>query len=56
MAHIYLNVKKDRVAYVSCFKELVLDFSGTESYLMLGDCFMSIQGTCGRQLIQLKTR
>lgn len=44
MANIYLNVKKDRVTYVKCFKELSFEFPGTESYLVLGDCFMSIQG------------
>lgn len=43
MAYIYLNQKKDRVLFAQCFKELVDISPGPESYLMLGDAYMSIQ-------------
>lgn len=44
MADIYLKYRKDRVGFAQCFKELVENNPGAESYLMLGDAFMSIQG------------
>lgn len=43
LAHVYLHQKKDRIAFASCFKELVDNLPGPESYLMLGDAYMSIQ-------------
>lgn len=46
LAHVYLKYKKDRLAFAQCFKELVDNCPGPESYLMLGDAYMSIQGTC----------
>lgn len=45
LAHVYLKYKKDRLAFAQCFKELVDNCPGPESYLMLGDAYMSIQGT-----------
>ena len=44
LANIYLHHKKDRLAFAQCFKELVENCPGPESYLMLGDAYMSIQG------------
>lgn len=43
MADIYLKHCKDRMGFAQCFKELVEHKPGGESYLMLGDAFMSIQ-------------
>lgn len=43
MAHVYLHHRKDRLGFAQCFKELVENCPGPESYLMLGDAFMSIQ-------------
>lgn len=44
LAHVYLTHKKDRLAFAQCFKELVDNCPGPESFLMLGDAYMSIQG------------
>lgn len=44
MANIYLVHKKDRLSFAQCFKELVQNSPGADSYLMLGDAYMSIQG------------
>lgn len=44
MANIYLVQKKDRLSFAQCFKELVHNTPGAESYIMLGDAYMSIQG------------
>ena len=44
MANIYLIHKKDRLTFAQCFKELVQNSPGAESYLMLGDAYLSIQG------------
>jgi tetratricopeptide repeat protein 21B len=43
MANIYLVHKKDRLSFAQCFKELVLSNPGPDSYIMLGDAYMSIQ-------------
>ncbi|KAG5681783.1 hypothetical protein PVAND_011191 [Polypedilum vanderplanki] len=43
MAHIYLVNKKDRLSFAQCFKELVLNNPGSDSYIMLGDAYMGIQ-------------
>lgn len=43
LAYVYLNHKKDRILFAQCFKELVEHMPGAESYLMLGDAYMSIQ-------------
>lgn len=43
MANIYLVNKKDRLMFAQCFKELVQNNPGAESYIMLGDAYMSIQ-------------
>lgn len=53
MANVYLHHKKDRVAFAQCFKELVDNLPGPESYLMLGDAYMSIQGNDGDQMLLL---
>jgi tetratricopeptide repeat protein 21B len=44
MANIYLKYRKDRLLFAQCFKELVQNCPGPDSYLMLGDAYMSIQG------------
>ncbi|XP_055385031.1 tetratricopeptide repeat protein 21B-like [Condylostylus longicornis] len=43
LANLYLHHKKDRIAFAQCFKELVEYYPEPESYLMLGDAYMSIQ-------------
>ncbi|KAL7035416.1 hypothetical protein ACKWTF_008359 [Chironomus riparius] len=43
MAHIYLVNKKDRLSFAQCFKELVHNNPGPDSFIMLGDAYMSIQ-------------
>uniref|UniRef100_A0A182NAG6 Tetratricopeptide repeat protein 21B n=1 Tax=Anopheles dirus TaxID=7168 RepID=A0A182NAG6_9DIPT len=43
MAYIYLNHRKDRLAFSQCFRELVANCPSAASYLMLGDAYMSIQ-------------
>jgi tetratricopeptide repeat protein 21B len=43
MANIYLKYRQDRLLFAQCFKELVQNCPGPESYLMLGDAYMSIQ-------------
>lgn len=43
MANIHLQHKKDRLAFAQCFRELVDNCPGAESYIMLGDAYMSIQ-------------
>uniref|UniRef100_A0A1B0CZK1 Uncharacterized protein n=1 Tax=Phlebotomus papatasi TaxID=29031 RepID=A0A1B0CZK1_PHLPP len=43
MANIYLIHRKDRVAFAQCFRELVEEYPEPESYIMLGDAYMSIQ-------------
>lgn len=44
MADVYLTQKKDRLTFAQCYKELVQNCPEPESYLMMGDAFMSIQG------------
>ncbi|CRK98820.1 CLUMA_CG012072, isoform A [Clunio marinus] len=43
MANIYLVNKKDRLSFAQCFRELVHNNPGPDSYIMLGDAYMSIQ-------------
>lgn len=43
MATIFMRNKKDRLAFAQCFRELVDNCPGAESYIMLGDAYMSIQ-------------
>lgn len=44
MADVYLHQRKDRLGFAQCYKELVDHCPGSESFLMLGDAYMSIQG------------
>lgn len=44
MANIYLVHKKDRVSFAQCFKEIVQNSPGADSYLLLGDAYLGIQG------------
>lgn len=43
MANIYLVNKKDRLSFAQCFKEVVHNNPGPDSFIMLGDAYMSIQ-------------
>ncbi|XP_069686948.1 tetratricopeptide repeat protein 21B-like [Periplaneta americana] len=43
MADIHLNYRKDRRAFAECFRELVENSPGPQSFVMLGDAYMSIQ-------------
>lgn len=43
MADIYLNHRKDKRLYASCYRELVDKHPSTHTCLLLGDAYMSIQ-------------
>src|SRR5690349_24619460 len=43
MANIYLVNKNDRLSFAQCFKVLVQNNPGPDSYLLLGDAYMTIQ-------------
>ncbi|KAK6970975.1 Tetratricopeptide repeat protein 21B [Biomphalaria glabrata] len=43
MANIYLNYRKDKKLYASCYRELVDKYPSTQTSLLLGDAYMSIQ-------------
>lgn len=43
MADIHLHQRKDRRAFAECFRELVENSPGPQSFVMLGDAYMSIQ-------------
>lgn len=43
-ASIYLHHLNDRQAFAQCFRELVENCPGPDSFIMLGDAYMSIQG------------
>lgn len=42
-ADIHLNHHKDRRTFAECFRELVENSPGSQSFVMLGDAYMSIQ-------------
>lgn len=44
LAEIYLKYRKDKSAFMQCFREVVENCPGPESYLLFGDACMSIQG------------
>ncbi|XP_072118143.1 tetratricopeptide repeat protein 21B [Mobula birostris] len=43
MANIYLNQRKDKQLYVSCYRDLTDRLPGPHTYLLLGDAYMNIQ-------------
>ncbi|CAD5116982.1 DgyrCDS5817 [Dimorphilus gyrociliatus] len=43
MAEIYLNYRKDKRLYASCYRELVDKHPSPETCLLLGDAYMAIQ-------------
>ena len=43
MADIYLNYRKDKRLYASCYRELVDKNPSPQTCLLLGDAYMSIQ-------------
>ncbi|RDD45285.1 Tetratricopeptide repeat protein 21B [Trichoplax sp. H2] len=43
MADIYLNYRKDKRLYASCYRELAEQEANPQTYLLLGDAYMSIQ-------------
>lgn len=45
LADVYLKHRRDRSAFMQCFREVVEHCPGPESYLLYGDACMSIQGT-----------
>lgn len=45
LANIYLVHKKDRESFAECYKNLVENCPNAETYVMLGDAYMSIQET-----------
>lgn len=44
LAEIYLKRRRDKSAYMQCFREIVEHCPGPESYLLFGDACMAIQG------------
>ncbi|XP_040296219.1 tetratricopeptide repeat protein 21B [Bufo bufo] len=43
MADIYLQHRKDKKLYISCYRDLVEKIPGSHTYLLLGDAYMNIQ-------------
>ncbi|KAK2839753.1 hypothetical protein Q5P01_013493 [Channa striata] len=43
MADIYLNHRKEKRLYASCYREMVEKLPSTHTYLLLGDAYMHIQ-------------
>ncbi|XP_047456224.1 tetratricopeptide repeat protein 21B [Mugil cephalus] len=43
MADIYLNHRKEKRLYASCYREMVEKLPSTHTYLLLGDAYMNIQ-------------
>lgn len=43
-AEILLKYRKDKGAYIQCYKDFVKETPGVESYILLGDAFMKILG------------
>lgn len=43
MADIYLQHRKDKKLYVSCYRDLVEKVPSSQTYLLLGDAYMNIQ-------------
>uniref|UniRef100_A0AAQ4RG08 Tetratricopeptide repeat domain 21B n=1 Tax=Gasterosteus aculeatus aculeatus TaxID=481459 RepID=A0AAQ4RG08_GASAC len=43
MAYTYLNHRKDKRLYASCFREMVEKMPSPYTYLLLGDAYMNIQ-------------
>ncbi|XP_075036827.1 tetratricopeptide repeat protein 21B isoform X1 [Mixophyes fleayi] len=43
MADIYLQHRKDKLLYVSCYRELLEKLPSSHTYLLLGDAYMNIQ-------------
>ena len=44
MAEIYLNYRKDKRMYAQCYKQIVEKSPTAQSYILLGDAYMAIQG------------
>ncbi|XP_053120307.1 tetratricopeptide repeat protein 21B isoform X2 [Hemicordylus capensis] len=43
MAEIYLQYRKDKKLYVSCYRDLVEKLPSSHTFLLLGDAYMNIQ-------------
>ncbi|XP_042192463.1 tetratricopeptide repeat protein 21B [Callorhinchus milii] len=43
MAAVYLNHRKDKQLYASCYRDLVDKLPGCHTYLLLGDAYINIQ-------------
>lgn len=42
LANLYLHKKRDRAAFTKCFREVVENCPGPETFVLLGDAYMSI--------------
>ena len=45
MAEIYLHHRKDKRMYAQCYRQIVEKSPTAQSYILLGDAYMAIQGT-----------
>ena len=44
MAEIYLHHRKDKRMYAQCYRQIVEKSPTAQSYILLGDAYMAIQG------------
>ena len=47
MAEIYLHHRKDKRMYAQCYRQIVEKSPTAQSYILLGDAYMAIQGIDG---------
>lgn len=43
-AEILLKHRKDKYAYIQCYKDFIEETPGVESFVMIGDAYMKILG------------
>ncbi|XP_041117878.1 tetratricopeptide repeat protein 21B-like [Polyodon spathula] len=46
MADVYLNYRKEKGLFASCYRELVEKLPNCHTYLLLGDAYFNIQEVC----------
>ena len=44
MAEIFLHHRKDKKMYAQCYRQIVEKSPTAQSYILLGDAYMAIQG------------
>ena len=44
MAEIYLHHRKDKRMYAQCYRQIVEKTPTAQTYILLGDAYMAIQG------------